>query len=228
MVKYVFLVRPPGAVTASALKGRILGEVAPRLLRLGPDRLKVGLTEPPRPRLTVLPLAKSDLAMISLWDGKGGRAPEWQAAMAGPGWGVAGYRVSESTPRAYQKDWPDGEASPGIVMLTLMTKNPRLSQEQFMHEWFEYHTPRIALRVHPLWNYIRNVVEEGLGDGCPHLDDPVEEHCRTRRDVTNPVRYFGGPLGMVPNMIRVGLHANKFLQVSAVENYLLTEYHLRS
>ena len=33
---------------------------------------------------------------------------------------------------------------------------------------------------------------------------------------------------MVPNMIKVGLHANRFLEISAVENYLLTEYHIRS
>jgi len=35
-------------------------------------------------------------------------------------------------------------------------------------------------------------------------------------------------LKMIPNMIKVGLHANKFLELSAVENYLLTEYHILS
>lgn len=228
MVKYVFLVRPPDGVDGSALRARVLGEVVPRLLQMGPDRLKVGLTEPRRPRLTVLPLGKQELAMISLWDAQPDRAGQWPAAMAGPGWSVAGYRVTESTPLGYTKDWPDGEASPGVVMLTLMRRNPRLSQEQFMREWFEYHTPRIALKVHPLWNYIRNVVESALPDESPHLDGIVEEHCRERRELTNPVRYFGGPLRMVSNMIRVGLHANKFLEISAVENYLLTEYHIRS
>ena len=29
-------------------------------------------------------------------------------------------------------------------------------------------------------------------------------------------------------MIRVGLHARKFLDLSVIENYLLTEYHIRS
>ncbi len=228
MVKYVFLVRPPDGASTSSLKGRVLGELVPQLLRMGPDRLKIGLTEPERPRLTVLPLAREHLAMVSVWDGDGDRGGEWPAALASPGWSVAGYRVAESTPRAYAKDWPDGEASPGIVMLTLMKKNPRLGREQFMREWFEYHTPRIALRVHPLWNYIRNVVEAEVPDGSPRLDGIVEEHCRRRSEVTNPVRYFGGPVWMVPNMIRVGLHANKFLEISAVQNYLLTEYHIRS
>jgi hypothetical protein len=65
-------------------------------------------------------------------------------------------------------------------------------------------------------------------EGSQPLDGIVEEHFLKRSDVTNPVRYFGGPLMMIPNMIKVGLHANKFLELSAVENYLLTEYYIRS
>jgi len=166
--------------------------------------------------------------MISVWDNRADRAQQWQKVIASLGWNVAGYQTSESTPRAYTKDWKDGEASPGIVMLTLMKKNPRLTNEQFMHEWFEHHTPKIALKVHPLWNYIRNVVDSVVVEGSPHVDGIVEEHCRERRDVTCPMHYFGGLLMMLPNMIKVGLHANKFLEISAVENYLLTEYHIRS
>ena len=166
--------------------------------------------------------------MISIWDSQADRRELWQTNMTSPDWILAGYQVTESTPRAYVKDWTDGQPSPGIVMLTLMKKNRSLSYEQFMHEWFEHHTPVIALRVHPLWNYIRNVVESIVVEGSPPFDGIVEEHCRERRDVTNPMRYFGGALGMLPNMIRVGLHANKFLEISATENYLLTEYHIRS
>jgi hypothetical protein len=228
MPKYIFLVRPPEKVDLKMLRSEVLDKLVPRLLQLNPEKLKIDLTEPRKPRLTVLPLAKNHLAMISVWDRQADRAQQWQKEIAGLGWSVAGYLVSESTPRAYTKDWKDGGASPGIVMLTLMKKNRRLTNEQFMHEWFEHHTPKIALRVHPLWNYIRNVVDSVIDEGTPHLDGIVEEHCRERRDITCPMHYFGGLLMMVPNMIRVGLHANKFLEISAVENYLLTEYHIRS
>jgi hypothetical protein len=228
MVKYVFLIRPPDQIDLPSLKSQVLDKLVPRLLQLNPEKLKVDLTEPKRPRLTVLPLKKNHLAMISVWDGRADRVGQWQSEVASLGWIVAGYQVTESTPKACTKDWKDCEASPGIVMLTLMKKNHRLSQEQFMHEWFEHHTPKIALKVHPLWNYIRNVVDSVVVAGSPLLDGIVEEHCLKRRDVTNPARYFGGPLKMIPNMIKVGLHANKFLELSAVENYLLTEYHIRS
>lgn len=228
MPKYIFFVRPPGGVDLPELKSRVLEKLVPRLLQLNPQKLKVDLTEPKRPGLTVLPLAKNHLGMISVWDSRDDRVREWTSEIAGLGWSLAGYQVTESTPKAYAKDWRDGDVSPGIVMLTLMNKNPRLSQEQFMHEWFEHHTPKIALKVHPLWNYIRNVVDGVLVEGSPPLDGIVEEHSLKRSDITNPARYFGGPLMMVPNMIKVGLHANKFLDLSIVENYLLTEYHIRS
>ena len=228
MVKYIFLLRPPDQVDVKALKSQVLEKLVPQLVQLNPEKLKVDLTEPKRPRLTVLPLAKTHLGMISVWDNRADRAQQWQKVIASLGWNVAGYQTSESTPRAYTKDWKDGEASPGIVMLTLMKKNPRLTNEQFMHEWFEHHTPKIALKVHPLWNYVRNVVDSVVVEGSPRVDGIVEEHCRERRDVTCPMHYFGGLLMMLPNMIKVGLHANKFLEISAVENYLLTEYHIRS
>jgi hypothetical protein len=228
MVKYIFLIRPPDKVDLPSLKSQVLDRLVPSLLKLNPEKLKIDLTEPKRPRLTVLPLAKNHLAMISVWDAQAGRVGQWHSDIASLGWNVAGYQVMESTPKAYTKEWKDGEVSPGIVMLTLMKKNRRLSQEQFMHEWFDHHTPKIALKVHPLWNYIRNVVESAVVEGSPKLDGIVEEHSLERRDVTNPARYFGGVFVMLPNMIRVGLHANKFLEISAVENYLLTEYHVRS
>ena len=140
---------------------------------------------------------------------------------------MSGYQVAESTPVAYRKDWKDGEASPGMVMLTIMKKNARLHQKQFMEEWFGHHTP-MAMRIHPLWNYIRNVVESAVVEGSPEFDGIVEEHVRQRRDIPNPVRYFGGPLHFIANMLRVGLHARKFLDLSVIENYLLTEYYIRS
>ena len=227
MAKYIYLIRSPEKPGNQAFKSEIFDKLVPRLLRLNPEKIKIDLTEVKPPRLTVLPLKRTGLAMISVWDNQADRTKDWQAEMAGIGSNVAGYQVTESTPVAYKKDWDDGKVSPGAVMLTLMRKNPSLSYEQFMKEWFDHHTP-MAMRIHPLWNYIRNVVESAVIEGSPPMDGIVEEHCRSLRDITNPARYFGGLFRMLPNMVRVGLHANKFLQISAVENYLVTEYHIRS
>ena len=227
-MKYIFLLRPVEQADIAILKAVVFDQIVPRLLQFNPEKLKVDLTEPKRPVISFLPLRRKPLVMISVWDASTDYIERWREALTVPHFKVAGYKVTESVPRSYTKDWKDGEASPGVVMLTLMRKNPRLSYEQFMKEWFEHHTPNIAMKVHPLWNYIRNVVDSAIIDGSPTLDGIVEEQCRRRCDVTNPACYFGGTLSMIPNMIKVGMHAKKFLDLSAVENYLLTEYHIRS
>jgi len=227
MAKYMYLIRSPEQLERHLFRSQIFDKLVPRLLELDPEKLKISLTESKRPRFTILPLKATGLALVSVWGDVADAIERWQAEMAGIGGSVAGYQVTESTPVAYQKDWEDGNASPGTVLLTLMKKNAKLSYEQFMDEWFGHHTP-MALRIHPLWNYIRNVVESAVIEDSPPLDGIVEEHFRSLRDITNPTRFFGGVFRMFPNMLKVYRHANKFLELSAIENYLLTEYHIRS
>ena len=227
MAKYIFLVRSPELLERKIFKSRIFDKLVPGLLDLDPEKLKISLTEIERPRLTILPLKATGLALVSVWGELDGDIERWQAEMTSISGGVVGYRVTESTPVAYEKDWEDGNASPGTVLLTLMKKNAKLSYEQFMDEWFGHHTP-MALRIHPLWNYTRNVVESVVIEDSPPFDGIVEEHFRSLGDITNPARFFGGAFRMLPNMLKVYRHANKFLEISATENYLLTEYHIRS
>ena len=49
-----------------------------------------------------------------------------------------------------------------------------------------------------------------------------------KRDLLTPSRFFGGRLMMVPNMIRVWADIRGFLDVSNIEVYYATEYHLKS
>ena len=227
MVKYLFIIRSPESLDRDAFKSRIFNDVVPQLLQLNPEKLKVGITEFTPPRFTILPLKATGLALVSVWGDFADAIGDWRPEIASMGGSVAGYQVTESTPVAYDKTWEDGNASPGAVLLTLMKKNAKLGYEQFMSEWFGHHTP-MAIRIHPLWNYIRNVVESTITEDSPPFDGIVEEHFRSLRDITNPARFFGGVFKMLPNMIKVGLHSNKFLDLSATENYLLTEFHIRS
>ena len=50
----------------------------------------------------------------------------------------------------------------------------------------------LALEVHPLWNYVRNVVVAPVLSGSPPLCGIVEEQFRTRGELLDPVRFFGG------------------------------------
>ena len=111
-------------------------------------------------------------------------------------------------------------------MLTLLHRRAGLTDAEFLRRWHDGHSP-LALELHPLWNYVRNVVVAPVLPGSPPLCGVVEEHCRTRDELLDPVRFFGGWLRMVPSMLRVFLDVRGFLDLAALENYLVTERWLR-
>jgi hypothetical protein len=231
MTKLQYLLRGGKELSCGELCARALDSVARSLLEDGPQRLKVTLTSADPPRLSVVPLSRERLALISLWDERDpvGAAARWTprlAALAGR-LRLEGYHVEEALPRAYARDWPDGAQTPGVGLLTLLRRRPGLSDMEFFRRWHDGHSP-LALRVHPLWCYVRNVVARPVVDGTPPLCGIVEEQFRTPADLLDPVRLFGGPLRMIPNMARIGLDVRGFLDLGTLENYLVSEHWLRS
>jgi len=118
--------------------------------------------------------------------------------------------------------WPEGENTPEGSMLTLLHRRAGLTDAEFLRRWRQGHSP-LALEVHPLWNYVRNVVTAPVLPGSPPLCGIVEEQFRTRNERLDPVRLFGGWLRMLPNMLRVYADVRGFLDLAAIENYLVTE-----
>jgi hypothetical protein len=199
-----------------------------RLLACGPARLKLTFTAEEPPRLSVQPFRRDRLALVSLWDeaAPAEAAARWNALLQAEG-ATAGYRVDESVPRAYGRDWPDGLDTPGGSMLTLLHRRAGLTDSEFLRRWHDGHSP-LALEIHPLWNYVRNVVAAPVLPGSPPLCGIVEEQFRTRGDLLDPVHFFGGWLRTLPNMLRVLMDVRGFLDLAALENYLVTERWLRS
>jgi hypothetical protein len=135
--------------------------------------------------------------------------------------------VEEAYPVPYDKAWSDGEPTPSPILLTMLRKKPGISPNEFIERWHEGHTP-LSLVVHPLWYYQRNVVCKAVTEGADPSDGIVLEACRTRSDLLNPARFFGGALKMVPNMVRVANDIKGFLDMKKTETFYATEYHLRS
>lgn len=209
------------------------GQVVPALLDSGVVQLKLSITEQAPPRWTVLPLRREPMALLSLW-GAAEDDGAWRSIADATTLRWAAYRVQESTPLRYPRDWVDGQRSPGAVLLSLFRPRSGLSQQRFLDVWHGEHTP-LALRIHPLWNYVRNVVDEPLSPQAPPFAGIVEEHFQQQGDILDPRRFFGGsdrPDALrgevVRNMARVALHTRTFLDLGSVQNYLLREYHLRS
>ena len=227
MVKLQYLLRAPATESVGAFRERALA-VGERLLACGPARLKLTFTAEEPPRLTVMPFRRDRLALVSLWDEAAPAAAEarWNALLEAEG-AAAGYRVDESAPRAYRRDWPEGRDTPGGSMLTLLHRRTGLTDAEFLRRWHDGHSP-LALEIHPLWNYVRNVVTSPVLPGSPSLCGIVEEQVRTRGELLDPVQFFGGWLRMVPNMLRVFVDVRGFLDLATIENYLVTERWFRA
>jgi hypothetical protein len=226
VTKLVYIVSAPDTMEPRAFSARVERELAPALLAHQPAGLKLSLTSPELPRPRHLPTSRQPLALVSVW----AEAPLARAFSEHIGaWAMpfAGYRVSESTPRAYARDWPDGEPTPGLCLLTLFRRKKALTREEFLHRWHDGHTP-IALETHPLWNYLRNVVEEPLTAGAPPWAGIVEEHFRRPEELTDPRRFFGGALKILPAAVHVLWQTSTFLDLFTLRNHVLRERWLRT
>ncbi|MBI5501439.1 MAG: EthD domain-containing protein [Deltaproteobacteria bacterium] len=230
MKKLQYLVRGPERRPLDAFGADVLIQLAPRLLALSPARLKLTFTADTPPRLSVIPFRRTPLALISVWtdDDGDGAAAAWADAARAAGLGaVTGYRVDESYPRAYARDWPDQARTPGAGLLTLLSRKKGLGDAEFFRRWFDGHSP-LSLRIHPLWCYVRNVVHSPVVPGSPALDGIVEEHFRPAQDLTNPFRFFGGLPWMPLNMLRVALDIQGFLDLRTLASWYVAEYWLKS
>jgi hypothetical protein len=217
--KHVFFARSSG--DRGAFAAAVFEQAVPVLRKLSPRALKIGLTDAPNPGLSLVPLRMKNLLMVSVWGEIDVDA--FLRALEGPGVEVFGYRVDESIPIRVEHTWREGERSPGVVLLTLLARSPRLDRDAFLAEWHGVHTPK-AMRIHPMWGYVRNVVEARVPESSPDFDGVVEEHYRERADVLNPVRMFGGLLRFVPNTIEILRHVRDLLDLPRTENYLLSEW----
>ena len=140
------------------------------LKETNPAAMKITLTTGAPPALSVIPFKRKKVAVISV---QGAEKNLFEVLSLPEGY-EGSYLAGEAMPVSYHKTWKDGSPTPGVCLLTLFHKKPGLGQEEFLKRWHEGHTP-LSLRLHPLWNYNRNVVLEKLGKQSTWYDGIVEE-----------------------------------------------------
>jgi hypothetical protein len=227
MIKMMFILRSDRGVPAANFRTRVIDEFLPGILAETKTACKVTITSIDPPRISITPYNKDRVALVSIWESNPSRGTAWAERFCS-GWRgpCHAYRVEESIPLAYDRAWQAGTQTPGLGLLTLFRARRGLDHGDFIRLWHRGHTP-LGMRVHPMWNYVRNVVLETLVPGSPDLGGIVEEHFRRPEDLLNPVRFFGGLAGMVPNMLRIGLDIRKWMDLGSIENYLVTEQWIR-
>ncbi len=186
------------------------------------DQVKVVITDQPPPRFSIIPFRKSKIASISIYSTE--KIPIEVLELSHL---IGGYKVEEALPVAYQKSWQDGEPTPGKNLLTLFRKKDGLDYDDFIHRWHNGHTP-LSLKIHPLWNYNRNVVRSSLLDVSKWYDGIVEEQVKEDSELFNPFRFFGSPTVIIQNMLKVYFDVKGFIAYDSIETYLANEYWIKS
>ena len=223
MKKTIYLIRGSKEEGYGEFKNRIL-VLAHDLSNSYPlEKIKVVLTESKPPMVSVIPFKRKKIASISVVQNKNNKELKLESISGFSG----SFEVTEALPVAYTKNWKDGDVTPGICLLTLFNQKPSIDYHTFINRWHNSHTP-LSLKLHPLWNYNRNVVEKAGENSLESWDGIVEEHLRTKADLLNPFRFFGDLLHILPNMIDVYRDTRSFLDYGSIEPYMAMEYHIKS
>jgi len=223
MKKTICLIRGDKTESYKGFNNRIL-KLTNSLAKKHPSILiKAVFTKEAPPSISIIPFKKDKIASISIKSNENNQFNELKNEL-----GFAGFfEVTEALPVAYDKNWADGETTPGVCLLTLFNQKRSIDYNTFINRWHNSHTP-LSLKIHPLTHYNRNVVEEPWAKNKENWDGIVEEHCKTKTELLNPTKFFGGILKMIPNMILVYTDTKSFIDYGTIETYLTAEYIIKS
>lgn len=223
MQKDIYLIRGVDTETYQEFSNRImaLGKEVASLPNVA--TIKVAYTPAPPPAISIIPFKRKKIAAFSIQHTTGLPVHSMVSAKGFSG----GYTVEEAIPVAYEKSWDDLTPTPGICLLTLFKKRKDISHAAFLDRWHNSHTP-LSLKIHPLWNYNRNVTGEKLTNDTVDWDGIVEEQFKTKADLLNPIKFFGQPLIMPYRMWQVYSDTKSFLDYKTIEPYFASELYIKS
>lgn len=226
MEKLVYLMWREPAESAEDFARRLVESTGPKLVASGARQVAVNAADRAADLGRSVPIRDSGppfAGLVSFWLGCVDDAPAYEPIVRDGAARAAGYLVTESVPRDFdRRSWPDGVRSPGVKLISVFEQPARLTRAEFIARWHGSHTP-LSLEIHPLWRYVRNVVARRLTDGAPDYAGIVEEHVRALEDLTDPARFYGGAERMAANIERILADARSFLDLERVMSVAASE-----
>ena len=223
MRKEIYLIAGLEEETYEAFSERILMMANEITASHDIHQLKVTLTNSPPPFISIIPFKKKKIAALSVFK----HSDDLILPLVQSSGFIGDYLVDEVLPVKYEKTWSDKTFTPGICLFTLFKQKEGISYAHFIDRWHNSHTP-LSLKIHPLWNYNRNVVTEKLTPSSQPWDGIVEEQFKTIAELLNPIKFFGNPLVMPYRMWQVYADTKSFLDYKSIEPYYANEIFIKS
>ncbi len=219
MYKEIYILRGTPDETYPAFADRIASLAQEVMRQVNPNAHWYSLTREAPPRISIIPFSRKKIAALSVIKQE---ATPIAWLLSDPSCSGA-YSVEEARPVSYASTRPEGEITPGACLLTLFSRKKGIDHSTFIHRWHHSHTP-MSLRIHPLWNYNRNVVLKALTSSTQPFEGIVEEQTRTRSELLNPFKFFGPPHLILQRMLMVYRDTRSFLDYATMETYLVEEH----
>jgi hypothetical protein len=241
MEKLIYLLWNGTGPVTDDQAAELLGPVAEQLLALDPAGLSMDVADAEAAAAQVpLPAPADDpapIALVGLWlDNHDDRAP-FEAVLAPVAERLAGYLVTESRPTDYganpwsePRDWPDGQRSRGVVVLTLFPKPDRLDDQAWYEHWYGTQTP-MSTEIQPRTRYVRNAVARPLTPAAPPYRGIVEEAWPSAEHVNDPMLFYcadGDEAVMAANLTTMLDSVTAMMDMDQIRLSAMSEYLLKT
>lgn len=220
-----------GERPVEAVRSQFLGELQPRLLDLGVERLQfnaadfdlTGAVE--HMQLSAGPVQKPN-GIVSFWLTSAYRRAPAEALLARNFERIAGYAVAESTilPNV-EHPGKRGERTWGFSQVSFLKVPARLSFDEWRRTWFERHT-KVGVETQANFRYVQNVVVMPLTPDAPAWRGIVEEGfpAEAMRDLRVFYDAVGNESEFERNLALMMESCGRFLDPDGVDVIATSEY----
>lgn len=138
------------------------------------------------------------------------------------------YKDYGDNPHFRKRDWPDGEASPTVMAVTLLTKPKKYSKAQWIERWHGKMSPE-SEKIQPRARYVRHVVAN-RENSAPEFDGIVEEAWPTAKHIHNLFLFYcaDNRWQLVKNMWTMLRCITHFHNLFKIRTVIMTEYFLKT
>ncbi len=230
MAKWIYALWKRGGSSVEALaaelRGPFLDEVRPSVRGLTLN-LADGAVAAAQARSRITRMTPPLDAVLAVFGDDDATPRSVEASLAPRVERLWGYRVRERVvlPNTTRGAAP-GDRTPGVNLVSFLRRPPRMTPEAWLRHWSEVHES-VALETQCTFGYVRNVVEESLGEAEPFagiVEELFPEEAMTDRRLW--YRAAGDEATYRKNFGRMMESVRGFLDPEQVESHPMSEIRL--
>lgn len=236
MEKLQYLCWPRAGLARDELGTIARDAIVPKLLALRPRGLSIQVDDADANVPVPMPPPEDEpqpFLLVSIWLDRYDDRAAFEAVLRAECAHIAGYLVTESMYTDYggnrhgsPRDWPDGQRSPGVVMVTLLRRPAHMNEDDWITHWHTVQSP-VSESMQPRMRYVRNAVARAITPDAPPIEGIVEEAWPSPEHMTDPMLFYcadGDRELMKSNLSAMLDSVTGFLDLNELRSFTTSEY----